>query len=84
MTGNLRDRPFLLLMMRVLRVMLAVCAVTMIVVGGAIYYSVTKVQGRGLDNLTPAETTGLSLLAVLLLVSVVMSVVATRILRQNT
>jgi hypothetical protein len=46
MSGNLKDRPFLLLMLRVMRVMLGICAATLVVVGGAIFYSVTKVQGR--------------------------------------
>jgi DMSO/TMAO reductase YedYZ heme-binding membrane subunit len=83
MSGNLKDRPFLLLMLRVMRVMLGICAATLVVVGGAIFYSVTKVQGRGVSELTGAETTGLGIIAFLLLVSLVMTVLATRILRQN-
>lgn len=83
MSGNLKDRPFLLLMLRVMRVMLGICAATLVVVGGAIFYSVTKVQGRDVSQLTSAETTGLGIIAFLLLVSLVMTVLATRILRQN-
>lgn len=83
MSGNLKDRPFLLLMLRVMRVMLGICAATLVVVGGAIFYSVTKVQGRSASELTNAETTGLGIIAFLLLVSLVMTVLATRILRQN-
>jgi DMSO/TMAO reductase YedYZ heme-binding membrane subunit len=83
MSGNLKDRPFLLLMLRVMRVMLGICAATLVVVGGAIFYSVTKVQGRDVSELTGAETTGLGIIAFLLLVSLVMTVLATRILRQN-
>jgi hypothetical protein len=44
---------------------------------------VTKVQGRDVSELTGAETTGLGIIAFLLLVSLVMTVLATRILRQN-
>jgi DMSO/TMAO reductase YedYZ heme-binding membrane subunit len=83
MSGNLKDRPFLLLMLRVMRVMLGICAATLVVVGGAIFYSVTKVQGRGVSELTSTETIGLGIIAFLLLVSLVMTVLATRILRQN-
>lgn len=83
MSGNLKDRPFLLLMLRVMRAMLGICAATLVVVGGAIFYSVTKVQGRGVNQLTGAETTGLGIITFLLLVSLVMTVLATRILRQN-
>ena len=55
----------------------------MAVVGGAIFYSVTKVQSRSASELTGSETIGLGIIAFLLLVSVVMAVMATRILRQN-
>jgi MFS family permease len=65
MSGNLKDRPFLLLMLRVMRVMLGICAATLVVVGGAIFYSVTKVQGRSVSELTGAETTGLGIIAFL-------------------
>jgi len=83
MSSNLKDRPFLLLVLRVMRAMLSICAVTLAVVGGAIFYSVTKVQGRSASELTGSETIGLGIIAFLLLVSVVMAVMATRILRQN-
>jgi hypothetical protein len=83
MSGNLRDRPFLLLLMRVLRIMLAVSAVAMIVVGGAIIYSITSVQKRSLDSLTAAETTAFILLGIFALVSVMMIAATTRILHQN-
>jgi hypothetical protein len=83
MSGNLRDRPFLLLLMRVLRIMLAVSAVAMIVVGGAIIYSITSVQKRSLDSLTAAETTAFILLGIFALVSVLMIAATTRILHQN-
>lgn len=83
MSGNLRDQPFLLLLMRVLRIMLAVSAVAMIVVGGAIIYSITSVQKRSLDSLTAAETTAFILLGIFALVSVMMIAATTRILHQN-
>jgi DMSO/TMAO reductase YedYZ heme-binding membrane subunit len=83
MSSNLKDRPFLLLVLRVMRVMLGICAATLVVVGGAIFYSVTKVQGRSVSELTGSEAIGLGFIAFLLLVSVVMAIMATRILRQN-
>jgi DMSO/TMAO reductase YedYZ heme-binding membrane subunit len=84
MSGNLKDRPFLLLMLRVMRVMLGICAATLVVVGGAIFYSVTKVQGRERQRADWCrDDIGLGIIAFLLLVSLVMTVLATRILRQN-
>ena len=83
MNGNLRDRPFLLLLMRVLRVMLAISTVAMIVVGGAIVYSIASVQKRSLDSLTSAEMTAFILLGIFALVSVIMVIATNRILRQN-
>lgn len=83
MSGNLRDRPFLLLLMRVLRVMLLISTAAIIVVGGAIIYSITSVQKRSLDTLSAAETTAFILLGVFALVSVVMVFATSRILRQN-
>ena len=83
MTGNLQDRPFLLLILRVMRPMLAMCAAAMLLVIGAIWYGVSEVQGRGLVTLTGLETVGLSILAALLVVSLLLFAGAGRILRQN-
>ena len=84
MPGHLKDRPLLLLLLRVMRVMLGLCAATLLIVGGAIYYSITSVQGRGLAELTTSETAGLGIICGLLIISLVMMIAASRILRQNT
>lgn len=70
-------------MLRVMRVMLGICAAAMVVVGGAIIYSITSVQGRRLDSISAAEATGLTILCVMLAASIAMMLAATRILRQN-
>ncbi len=83
MSGNLQDRPLLLLLMRVLRIMLAVATAAITVVGGAIIYSITSVQNRSLDDLTAAETTAFVMLAGFVVISVALIIATTRILRQN-
>lgn len=83
MAGNLQNRPFLLLILRVMRPMLALCAAACALVGGALWYSITSVQGRGIDSLTSAETVGLGLLAAIVVVCAVLFIAAGRILRQN-
>jgi hypothetical protein len=83
MSGNLKDRPFLLLMLRVMRVMLGICAATLVVVGGAIFYSVTKVQGRKRQRADRFRDDWPWHHCFLAAGLVVMTVLATRILRQN-
>ncbi len=83
MAGNLHDRPFLLLILRVMRPMLALCAAACALVGGALWYSITAVQGRGTNTLTAAETVGLGMLVGIVLVCAVLFMAAGRILRQN-
>lgn len=83
MTGNLQDRPFLLLILRVMRPMLALCAAACALVGGALWYSITSVQGRGAGTLTSGETVGLGLLAAIVVICAVLFIAAGRILRQN-
>jgi hypothetical protein len=83
MAGNLQDRPFLLLILRVMRPMLALCASSCALVGGALWYSISKVQGRGAASLTSGETVGLGLLAAVVVVCAVLFIAAGRILRQN-
>ena len=83
MSGNLQDRPFLLLLMRILRIMLGVSTIAMIVVGGAIVYSIIIVQKRPLDSLSAVESTAFVLLGMFALLSLAMVFAATRILRQN-
>ena len=83
MSGNLQDRPFLLLLLRVMRTMLLLCAGTVVLVGGVLLYSITSVQGRGLDSLTSGETVGLSLILAMVIVCLVLFLAAGRILRQN-
>ncbi len=83
MAGNLQDRPFLLLILRVMRPMLALCAAACALVGGALWYSITSVQGRGLETLTSAEMVGLGFLSAIVVICAALFVAAGRILRQN-
>jgi hypothetical protein len=83
MAGNLQDRPFLLLLLRVTRTMLALCAAALIIVAGALWYSITAVQGRDLSSLSGGETVGLGLIGVLLVACAVLFAAAGRILRQH-
>jgi hypothetical protein len=83
MAGNLQDRPFLLLILRVMRPMLALCAAACALVGGALWYSITTVQGRGMDTLTAAETVGLGLLIIVVVVCAALYIAAGRMVRQN-
>lgn len=83
MAGNLQDRPFLLLILRVMRPMLALCAAACALVGGALWYSITSLQGRDLETLTSAEMVGLGFLAAIVVICATLFVAAGRILRQN-
>ncbi len=84
MAGNLQDRPFLLLLLRVTRTLVALCAAALITVTGALWYSITAVQGRGLSSLSGGETVGLGVIGVLLVTCAMLFAAAGRILRQNT
>ena len=77
------NQPFLLLILRVMRTMLVICAAALIFVGGAILYSITQVQGRALDSLSGKDLTGLLIIGGLLVVSLVIFFGAGRLLRQN-
>ena len=83
MAGNLQDRPFLLLLLRVMRTMLALCGAALVIVAGAMWYSITAVQGRGIGSLSGSETVGLGLIALLLVACAVLFAAAGRTLRQN-
>ncbi len=69
MTGNLSDRPFLHLLMKIMRIMLWGCIVSLFVVGGAIWYSVTSVQGRAYEQFTSGDTMLFSFIAGLIVLS---------------
>jgi len=76
MPDDLNMRPMLLLILKVMRPMLWFCIVGLVLVGGGIWYSVTKVQGRAYEQFTNADTVlfsfigGLTLVAGLLLIGV--------------
>ena len=76
MSGDLNQRPFLMLILKVMRVMLWICIAGLLLVGGAIWYSVTTVQGRDYAQFTNADSAlfafiaGLAVFAGLLVIGV--------------
>lgn len=76
MSGDLNQRPFLMLILKVMRVMLWICIAGLLLVGGAIWYSVTTVQGRGYAQFTSTDSAlfafiaGLAVFAGLLVIGV--------------
>lgn len=75
MSGNLNDRPFLLLFMKVLRIMLWCCIGSLALVGGAIWYSISK-------GFTDASQQPLAFIAILIALSVAILVAVSRMLKQ--
>jgi uncharacterized membrane protein len=69
MSGNLNDRPFLLLMLKVMRMMLWCCIASLALVGGAIWYSVTKIQGRAYEAFTSSDMLLFWVIGILILIS---------------
>jgi hypothetical protein len=76
MPDDLNMRPMLLLILKIMRAMLWFCIAGLVLVGGGIWYSVTKVQGRAYEHFTNADTVlfsfiaGLTIIAALLLIGV--------------
>lgn len=83
MTGDLHQRPFLLLIMKVMRVMLWCCIAALLLVGGGIWYSITKVQTRVDDQFTSADIWLFSFIAGLVVIAVLLLVGVHRMLRQH-
>ncbi|NNJ73875.1 MAG: hypothetical protein HKP56_01815 [Anderseniella sp.] len=65
----MNQRPFLLLIMKIMRVMLWCCIASLLLVGGGIWYSVTKVQARSYEQFTNADIGLFSFIAGLIVIS---------------
>ncbi len=72
-----------MLVLRVMRAMLWCCIAGLIFVGGAIWYSITTVQGRAYEQFTNGDTLLLSFIAVLTTISCLLLLGVHRMLRQN-
>ncbi|MGB7204972.1 MAG: hypothetical protein WBD37_05835 [Anderseniella sp.] len=75
MSGNLNDRPFLLLFMRILRIMLWCCIGSLLLVGGAIWFSISK-------GFTDASQQPLTFIAILIALSLAILFAVSRMLKQ--
>ncbi|WP_108882613.1 hypothetical protein [Anderseniella sp. Alg231-50] len=84
MSGDLNQRPFLLLILKVMRAMLWFCIAGLVLVGGGIWYSVTKVQARTYEHFTSADIWLFSFIAGLVLIAVLLLVGIHRMLRKHT
>ena len=83
MPGGLSQQPFLLLILKVLRVMLWFCIAVLLLVAGGIWYSITKVQPRTADGLTSQDIWVFSFIAGLVVITGLLLVGVHRLLRQN-
>lgn len=83
MQGNLRDRPLLLLVLKVMRSMLWICIAGLLIVGGGIWYSITSIQGRNYEHFTGADTMLLSFIAGLTIAACLLLLGVHRMLKQN-
>ena len=84
MSDDFNRRPFLLLIMKVMRVMLWCCIASLLVVGGGIWYSVTKVQARPYEQFTNADIGLFSFIAGLIVISGLLLVGVHRMIRRHT
>ncbi|MEO1161741.1 MAG: hypothetical protein AAFW74_15040, partial [Pseudomonadota bacterium] len=55
MSGDLSQRPFLLLILKVMRAMLWFCIAGLLLVGGGIWYSVTTIENRPYEHFTSGD-----------------------------
>ena len=83
MSGDLNKQPFLLLILKVMRVMLWICIAGLVLVGGAIWYSVTEIQPRTNDQFTSADIWLFSFIAGLVVISGLLLIGVHRMLRQH-
>jgi hypothetical protein len=83
MSGNMNQRPFLLLIMKIMRVMLWCCIASLLLVGGGIWYSVTKVQARAYEQFTNADIGLFSFIAGLIVISGLLLVGVHRMIRRH-
>ncbi len=83
MPGDLSQQPFLLLILKVMRVMLWFCIAALLLVGGGIWYSITRFQDRADGQLTSADIWLFSFIAGLIVISGALLIGVHRMLRQN-
>jgi len=83
MSGDFNQRPFLLLIMKVMRVMLWCCIASLLLVGGGIWYSVTIVQARPYEQFTNTDMGLFSFIAGLVLISCLLLVGVHRMIRRH-
>ncbi len=83
MQGNLKDRPLLLLVLMVMRAMLCFCIAGLLLVGGAIWYSITTVEGRTYEHFTNGDTMLLSFISALTAAAGLLLFGVHRLLKQN-
>ncbi|MEM9471617.1 MAG: hypothetical protein AAGA00_06650 [Pseudomonadota bacterium] len=83
MPGDLSQQPFLLLILKVMRVMLWFCIAALLLVGGGIWYSITTIQVRTDGQLTNADIWLFSFIAGLVVITGLLLIGVHRLLRQN-
>lgn len=83
MVDELNQRPFLLLILKVMRAMLWFCIAGLLLVGGAIWYSVTEIQPRANDQFTSADIGLFSFIAGLVAIAGLLLIGVHRMLRQH-
>ena len=83
MPSDLKQQPFLLLVLKVMRVMLWTCIAALVLVGGGIWYSITKVQSRADDTFTSEDIWLFSFIAGLVVITVLLLIGVHRLIRQN-
>ncbi len=84
MSGDLNQRPFLLLILKVMRAMLWFCIAGLALVGGGIWYSVTTIQKRPYEQFTSSDVWLFSFIAGLALVACLLLIGIHRMLRRHT
>ena len=83
MSGDFNRRPFLLLIMKIMRVMLWCCIASLLLVGGGIWYSVTKIQTRPYEQFTNADIGLFSFIACLVVISGLLLAGVHRMIRRH-
>ncbi len=84
MPGDLSQQPFLLLILKVMRVMLWFCIAALLLISGGIWYSITRFQVRADGQLTSADIWLFSFIAGLIVIAGALLIGVHRLLRQNT
>jgi hypothetical protein len=83
MSGDLNQWPFLLLILKVMRAMLWFCIAGLLLVGGGIWYSITKIQPRADEHFTSADIWLFSFIAGLVVITGLLLTGVHRMLREH-